>query len=205
MEVRTPGAVNIAQVKVYLETQEDSTHIYQNFRIVAPEVHLLRYFTDEMYLGYHALEKAMSKYYVGDGENIIFKKKFKFNNLTTLTFDKVNITEIRPELISAQFMVEAPIPATHGCLDCEHFRESNRMCLYYQILGIKIRKNCPDFRQKEERENMFESNNANLILEIADKLGTTVNQLLAEYGDVDTVIEMYKNGTLKLLSEKKIE
>lgn len=195
--------VNIAQIKVYLETQEDSAHVYQNFRIVAPEIHLLRYFTDEMYLGYHALERAMSKYYVGDGETIIFRKKFRFNNLTTLTFDKTNpVVEIRPELISAQFMVETTIPATHGCLDCEHFRPSNRMCMYYQTLGIKIRKNCPDFRQKEERNNMSESN-ANLILEIANKLGTTVDQLLAEYGDADIVVEMYKAGTLKLLSEEK--
>jgi hypothetical protein len=154
-----------------------------------------------MYLGYHTLEKAMSKYYVGDGENIIFKKKFKFNNLTTLTFDKANTSvEIRPELISAQFMVEAPIPSTHGCLDCEHFRESNRMCMYYQILGIKIRKNCPDFRQKEEKRNMSEKDSI-LLMEIASKLGTTVDQLLAEYGDSTTIIEMYNNGKLRLLSE----
>jgi hypothetical protein len=45
--------------------------------------------------------------------------------------------------------------------------------------------------------------NANLILEIANKLGTTVDQLLAEYGDADIVVEMYKAGTLKLLSEEK--
>jgi hypothetical protein len=74
------------------------------------------------------------------------------------------------------------------------------MCMYYQIVGIKIRKNCPDFRQREEK-SMSENKSVILITEIADKLGTTVEQLLNEYGDAETVIEMYNTGKLRLLSE----
>jgi hypothetical protein len=147
---RAAGGLNKAQIQVYLETQEDEKSVYQNFRLVTSEFRLLTYFTDEAFLGYHVLDEEMSKYYAGDGEKILFRMKMYFNNLVTVVFDKLEKdAKVREEIVNAQFKVEAPIPATTGCLDCEHFRKSNRVCQYYQIIGIKIRMTCPDFRQKE--------------------------------------------------------
>jgi hypothetical protein len=144
------GGLNKAQIQVYLETQEDEKSVYQNFRLVTSEFRLLTYFTNEAFLGYHILDQEMAKYYAGDGEKIIFRMKMYFNNLITVVFDKLEKdAKVRKEIVNAQFRVEAPIPATQGCLDCEHFRKNNRVCQYYQIIGIKIRMNCPDFRQKE--------------------------------------------------------
>lgn len=147
---RASGGLSRAKILVYLETQEDSKCIYQNFRLVASDIRLLSYFIDEKFLGYYILDKEMSKYYAGDGEKIIFRTKVYFNNLISVTFDKLDKdVKIRDNIDNAQFSVEAPVPATQGCIDCEYFRKSNRMCSYYQEMGIKVKKNCYDFKQKE--------------------------------------------------------
>jgi len=147
---RAAGGLSRAKILVYLETQDDSKNIYQNFRLVTSDIRLLTYFVDEKFIGYYILDKEMSKYYAGDGEKIIFRNKKYFNNLITVTFDKLDKSvKARPEIENVQFEVEAPVPATMGCINCEYFRKSNRMCSYYQEMGIKIKKNCDDFRQKE--------------------------------------------------------
>jgi hypothetical protein len=149
-----PGGLNSAQIKVYLETQENDNYIFQNFRLVTSEFRLLQYFTEEKFIGYYILEREISKYYAGDGERIVYRKKTYFHNLITVTFEKIDKTVKAPtELENIQFVVEAPIPATTGCLDCIYFRKKNRRCLYYQVLGMKIRKNCVDFKQKEVKRN----------------------------------------------------
>jgi hypothetical protein len=145
-----PGGLKSAQIKVYLETQTSNKNIFQNFRLVTSDVRLLQYFTDDKFLGYHILEKEISKFYVGDGEKIVYRKKIYYNNLITVVFEKLekNVT-VSSEYWDAQFIVEAPVPATLGCKDCTHFRKKYRQCLYYQQMGIKLRKNCADFKQKE--------------------------------------------------------
>lgn len=144
------GGLNKAQIKVYLETQEDSKHVYQNFRLVTSEARLFQYFTDEAFLGYHLLEEKMSQYYAGDGEHIVFRNKSYYNNLIVVTFDKIDDKAlVRKNVDNVQFQVSAPIPATQGCLSCIHFRKSNRLCTYYETIGIVVKENCVDFRQKE--------------------------------------------------------
>lgn len=147
---RAAGGLSRAKILVYLETQDDANNVYQNFRLVTSDIRLLIYFVDERFLGYYILDGEMSKYYAGDGEKIIFRSKKYFHNLISVTFDKLDKSvKARAEIENAQFEVEAPVPATMGCINCEYFRKSNRMCSYYQEMGVKIKKNCNDFRQKE--------------------------------------------------------
>lgn len=164
-----PGGLNSAQIKVYLETQENGENIFQNFRLVTSDFRLLQYFTDDKFLGYYMLEKEMSKYYIGDAEKIVYRKKIYYHNLITVIFEKLDKTVKTPkELENVQFIVEAPIPATLGCFSCVYFRKKNRRCLYYQIVGMKIRRNCADFKQKEvnkhgqkkEKHNNFKEEQA---------------------------------------------
>lgn len=149
MDHRGLGGVNKARLKVYLETQETEISVFQNFRLVASEFRFLRYFTDEMFLGYHILSSEMEKYYAGDGERIVFRSKITYNNLISVIFDKLEKVKINNNLTAAQFEVEAPIPKSVGCLDCENFRKSNRVCSFYQTILLKLKTSCPDFRQKE--------------------------------------------------------
>ena len=145
-----PGGLKSAQIKVYLETQSSDLNIFQNFRLVTSDIRLLQYFTDDKFTGYHILEREMSKFYIGDGENIVYRKKIYYNNLITVVFEKINKnSNISSEYLNVQFTIEAPIPATLGCKDCTHFKKKHRQCLYYQQIGIKLRKNCADFKQKE--------------------------------------------------------
>jgi hypothetical protein len=146
-----PGGLKSAQIKVYLETQTSDENVFQNFRLVTSDVRLLQYFTDDKFLGYHILEREMAKYYAGDGEVIIYRKKVYYNNLITVMFEKLKKNaNTSSEYMDVQFTVEAPVPATLGCKDCEHFRKKYRQCLYYQQMGIKLKKNCADFKQKEK-------------------------------------------------------
>jgi hypothetical protein len=161
--MRPGGGVNRASVQVYLETQETSSNVYQNFRLVCSELKFLTYFTDSRFIGYNKLESAMDKHYAGNGNDIIFRKKVYFNNLITVIFDKADKNaKVREEIRNVQFRVEAPIPATQGCISCEHFRKSNKLCIYYQTLGIKTRKNCSDFRQKEVYHGRRENKNVHI-------------------------------------------
>lgn len=145
-----PGGLSSAQIKVYMETQINGLSVFQNFRLVTSDFRLLQYFTDDKFLGYHILEKEMLKYYIGDGENIVYRKKVYYNNLFTIFFEKLNENvDCSNEYLSAQFTIEAPIPATLGCKNCIYFKKKHKQCLYYQQMGIKMRKNCADFRQKE--------------------------------------------------------
>lgn len=146
-----PGGLRSAQIKVYMETQtDDSQYVYQNFRLVTSDFRLLQYFTDDKFLGYHILEKEMSKYFIGDGENIVYRKTVYYNNLITVFFEKINPNAtMSSEFMNAQFLIEAPVPATLGCKDCTYFKKKYKQCLYYQQMGIKLRKNCADFKQKE--------------------------------------------------------
>lgn len=144
------GGLSSAQIKVYLETQLADKYIYQNFRLVVSDSRLLQYFTDDRFLGYYILEKEMGKYYIGDGENIVYRKKTYYNNLITVTFERVaEIVSVGNESLEAQFSVEAAIPATLSCKDCAYFKKRYNQCLYHQEMGITMKKNCSDFRQKE--------------------------------------------------------
>lgn len=148
---RGAGGVNKAKAKIYLETVENDTHVFQNFRIVTSAHKFLQYFTDEKFLGFYILSDEMDKYYAGDGEKIFFRDKKYHNNLITVVYEKVSVNaRFDPALENVQFDVEAPIPATLGCYDCIHFRKKNKKCMYYQIVGIDIRTNCKDFRQKNK-------------------------------------------------------
>jgi hypothetical protein len=133
-----------------METQTSGLDIFQNFRLVTSDFRLLQYFIDDKFLGYHILEKEISKYYIGDGENIVYRKKIYYNNLFTVVFEKLNENvNCSGEFLNAQFTIEAPIPATLGCKNCTYFKKKHRQCSYYQQMGIKMKKNCADFRQKE--------------------------------------------------------
>lgn len=133
-----------------METQEADLNVFQNFRLVTSDVRLLQYFTDDKFLGYHILEQEMSKYYAGDGESIIYRKKIYYNNLITVVFEKLDKeATCQEQYQEAQFIVEAPVPASLGCKDCTHFRKKYRQCTYYQQMGITLKKNCVDFKQKE--------------------------------------------------------
>jgi hypothetical protein len=149
-QAKGPGGLSSAQIKVYLETQASDENIFQNFRLVTSDIRLLQYFTDVKFLGYHILEKEMSKFYIGDGEKIVYRKTIHYHNLITVIFEKLDKSvNIKDEFLNVQFTVEAPIPATIGCTDCTYFKKKYRQCLYYQQMGIKLRKNCADFKQKE--------------------------------------------------------
>lgn len=133
-----------------METQESDLNVFQNFRLVTSDIRLLQYFTDDKFLGYHILEREMSNYFIGDGETIVYRKTIHYNNLITVVFEKFDPNaKISNEYLNVQFTVEAPIPATLGCKDCTYFRKKYRQCLYYQEMGMTIRKNCADFKQKE--------------------------------------------------------
>jgi len=145
-----PGGLNSAQIKVYLETQRSDQNIFQNFRLVTSDFRLLQYFTDVKFLGYHILEKEMSKFFIGDGEKIVYRKTIHYHNLITVIFERLDkTTNVSNEFLNAQFTVEAPIPATQGCKDCSFFRRKYKQCLYYQQMGIKLRTSCVAFNQKE--------------------------------------------------------
>jgi len=132
-----------------METMTTDLEVFQNFRLVTSDVRFLRYFTDDKFLGFHILEDAMSEFYAGDGEKILYRDKIYFNNLITVIFDKVEKdAEISNKYLEAQFNVKAPIPQGLGCKFCSYYKKQNRTCSYYGEMGITIRKNCADFKQK---------------------------------------------------------
>lgn len=141
--------VQVAQAKVYAEIQETDTEVFQYFRIVVSESRLLKYFTDTKFIGYENLCTEMEKYYAGNGEDILFRDKSEFRNMTMVRFEKMTPTaKVNSELDGIQFTVEAPIPSNEGCFNCLYFRKKNRVCHFYQIVGIDIRTQCPEFKQK---------------------------------------------------------
>lgn len=129
-----------------METQEDHNNIYQNFRLVTSNITLLKYFTDDKYVGYHDLSSELEKYYIGDGENIVFRKKTVYNNLVVIMYERLNLIEY--DNSEKNFDITTDIPISNGCLSCEYFRKKNRICMYSREIGIKIKKNCDDFKQK---------------------------------------------------------
>jgi hypothetical protein len=186
--------VRWAEVKVYSEIQEDNNNIYQNFRLVASNFQFLKYFTDTRFLGYNILEEEINKHYIGNGENIFYEKKIIHNNLSTVVYRKVGI--VNNKFDSVQFVVRAPIPVLEGCICCIYWRKKYKRCSYCNEIGLEQKSSCEDFRQKENKIM-----DKNLLEEIAEKLGTTIENLLEEYGDEETVIEKFNSGELKLLND----
>lgn len=151
---RGPGGLDVAKVKVYLETREDDSHVYQNFRLVTSDPSLLKYFVEPKFNGYHELSNEMEKYYAGNGETIFFNRKIVLNNLVTIVFDKtVREVSFDSSITNLQFDVTTKLPNMLGCSDCAYYRKKNKKCLYYQQIGIMIKTNCQDFKQKEVSEN----------------------------------------------------
>lgn len=142
------GGVGRAKIKVYFETYADGDKVYQNFRLVGTSDKFIKYFTDDKFRGYNVLSDKMEDYFVGDGENIFFLEKMYHGNLISVIYEKATDVEIPEEYRNGQFEVSTKIPATLGCYDCTHFRKKNKKCMYYSIIGIDIRTNCKDFRQK---------------------------------------------------------
>lgn len=141
--------VQVAQAKIYGEIQETESEIFQNFRIVVSEPRLLKYFTDTKFIGYENLSDEMGKYYIGNGEDILFREKMEFRNLIMVKFEKTRPNaEVDESLKEVQFKVDAPIPSNEGCINCIFWRKKNKKCLFYQKIGMEIRTQCPDFKQK---------------------------------------------------------
>lgn len=133
--------------KVYTETIDDGEFVYQNFRITVSNEKFLTYFFDDRYNAYYDLEKKISEYLVGDGENILFEKKSVYKNLISVVYRKKD-KDLKVKNKNDSFTVKTTIPNNSGCLNCAHFRKKNKVCTYYQIVNIKIVDNCKDFRQK---------------------------------------------------------
>ncbi len=141
--------VQAAQAKIYAEIQETDKEVFQYFRIVVSEPKLLKYFIDSKYIGYENLCSEMEKYYAGNGENILFREKSGFRNMTMVRFEKTHPNvQVDTKLHGIQFIVEAPIPSNEGCINCIYFRKKNKICQFYQKIGIEIRTQCPEFKQK---------------------------------------------------------
>ena len=141
--------VQAAQAKIYAEIQETDEEVFQYFRIVVSEPKLLKYFIDSKYIGYENLCTEMEKYYAGNGDDILFREKSEFRNMTMVRFEKTHpAAQVDPDLQGVQFSVEAPIASNEGCINCIYFRKKNRVCQFYQKIGIEIRTQCPEFKQK---------------------------------------------------------
>lgn len=138
-----------AKIRVYLETQEDNKNIYQNFRLVTSNISLLKYFIDDKYLGYYTLDDSLKDYYIGNGESIIFRDKSIYNNLIIVTYEKLT-PDAKYDSSEKNFEVYTTIPYNNGCLSCEYFVKKDRVCQYIREVGITIKNNCNDFKQKEE-------------------------------------------------------
>lgn len=141
--------VQVAQAKIYGEIQETDSEVFQNFRILVSEPRLLKYFVDTKFTGYDRLSDEMEKYYAGNGEDIFFRDKSEFRNLIMVRFEKTNPSaQVDSSLQNIQFTVDAPIPSNEGCVNCIFWRKKNRKCLFYQKIGMDIKTQCPDFKQK---------------------------------------------------------
>jgi hypothetical protein len=198
--VRNLG-IREAEIKAYVEVQEDDSFIYQNFRLVASNFSVLKYFLESKFSGYYRLEDEINKYFLGDVENIEFDRKIVQGNLLTVIYKKKN-SNANIRFKEAQFKVRTTVPENEGCRSCTYWRKKNKKCLYYGVLGMKKRENCADFRQKEELTMEEKDKSKQILIEqIAEKLGTSVQDLLERYSDIDSVIEKYRNGELKLLND----
>lgn len=141
--------VREVQAKIYAEVQETEGEVFQNFRILVSEPKLLKYFVDSKYIGHDKLSDELEKYYAGNGEDIFFREKSEFRNLITVRFEKTTPdAKVNDELKEIQFAVSAPIPSDEGCINCIFWRKKNRVCNFYQKVGMEIRTQCPDFKQK---------------------------------------------------------
>lgn len=204
-----------AQITVFLDTMQTDSEVQQYFRIEALNVRHLRYFTDDKFLGYHKLQDELAKYYIGDGENIIYYKKQSYRNVIVVLYKKnVENFVIPEEYKDKQFILEADIPSTFGCLNCIYWRKNNRVCTYYKKMGMDIKQNCVDFRQKEKKvprkkkpavpvaENQVDRTTQIKLDRIADSLGITITELMEQNGnDIDQIIDKYNRGELRLLNE----
>jgi hypothetical protein len=128
----------------------DNKFIYQNFRLVTSNNNLLKYFIDDQYNGFHELNEKMEDYYIGDGENILFREKIIYNNLIVVKFEILN--NIKFDIEEKSFDVTTNIPYNNGCLSCDYFVPKDRICKYYREMGIKIKNNCVDFKQRREND-----------------------------------------------------
>lgn len=202
-----------ATITVFLDTTQAETEILQFFRLDASDVRYLRYFYDDKFIGYHKLHEALKNYYIGDGENILFDRKESYRNIIVVHYKKLvpNI-EIDEGYKNIEFQVEAPIPGTFGCLDCIYWRNKNRVCMYYKQMGMEIKQNCVDFRQKEKTMAKKKPTipvakdpvNRSIQIKldsIAQSLGLTITELLEQYGNAQVIIEKYDAGELKIINE----
>ena len=199
--VRNLG-IREAEIKVYVEVQEDDKFIYQNFRLVTSNYSVLKYFLEDKFSGYYRLNDDINNYFLGDVDNIEFDRKIVQGNLLTVIYKKRTDKAI-PRFEEAQFKVRATVPETEGCISCTYWRKRHSRCLYYGKMGMTKKERCEDFRQREEltmEEN--EKTKQTLLEEIAEKLGVPVQELLDRYGgDILQVITKYNSGELKLLNE----
>ena len=198
--VRNLG-IREAEIKVYVEVQEDDKFIYQNFRLVASNFSVLKYFLEDKFSGYYRLADEMNNYFLGDVDNIEFDRKITQGNLLTVIYKKRTDKAI-PRFEEARFKVRTTVPENEGCISCTYWRKRHRRCLYYGKMGITKKESCVDFRQKEELTMEEKEKSSQVLLEeIAEKLGTSVQDLLERYGSIDEVISKYQSGELKLLSD----
>lgn len=105
----------------------------------------LKYFLNNKFTAGRHLEDDLKKYYIGDGENIIYKKETRLKNVFVYTY---KITRpVERYLHDIEFTIFADIPGSTGCMDCWHYRETYNRCLYYKKMEIKIKKTCVGFEQ----------------------------------------------------------
>lgn len=200
--------VKEVEARIYLETWDDSDWVYQRFHITTTSIQFLHYFLDDKFVAFYKLSEEMEKYYAGDGDKIMFRDKSMFSNSITIKYEKLDkAASYSPRLKELSFLVKATLPATQGCLDCIYWRNKYKTCLYYRKMGMEIKKTCKDFRQKERNIRMSESDKENILQirleEIAERLGSSVNTLLEQYGNAQTVIEKFEKGELQLLNEEE--
>jgi len=66
------------------------------------------------------------------------------------------------------------------------------------------KKKSTTISKKNKLENVLRTTQIKLA-NIANKLGTNVDELLASYGDAQTIIEKFDSGSLSLLTEEEEE
>lgn len=132
-----------AVINIHYNLQSDS--IRQIITINPDKKRHLKYFLNNKYEAGKRLEDELRKYYIGDGESILFDKENQYDNIKIIDYKIIKSAE--HHFTPIEFSIFATLPSGEGCLACRYYRPRYRRCLYYKKMHITIKQKCVAFEQ----------------------------------------------------------
>ena len=134
--------------KIIITYHVNTTTVTQRVTIQPNKKSHLKYLLNNKYIAGHKLEDKLRRYYIGDGENLIFQKEARHKNVLAFTYKIIG--ELKRDFKSVEFNIFAQVPTEHLCLSCRYYRENYKRCLYYKKMHIEFKKHCVSYEQQDK-------------------------------------------------------